>query len=52
MKSNVHRIEDRRRRHTEVEEQREVAADAIRNVTKELRKLESMEHDRGDDRAS
>jgi hypothetical protein len=52
MKNNVRQIEDTRRRRTEVEEQRQVTADALRNVARELRKLEKMQDDNGSNRAS
>jgi hypothetical protein len=53
LERNVYRIENNRQRRNELQEQREVAADALRNVVRELRKLEKMEdnHDGGSGRA-
>ncbi len=54
MTDNVHPIEDTRHRR-EVQEQQQIAADAIRNVARELRRLEKLgdeTHDNtGSDRA-
>ena len=53
MTDNLYRIEDPRRRQNEVEQQRQVAADAVRRASQELKRLERLEDAHGgSDRAS